>query len=246
MNTNILTTSLIWSLCLVQVSLASSTFSDGVFDPLDWDLTVVVNDNGGGNVPVQQINSGGNPDEFRRVTTFVETTTAGHRSTIFGFHEFKSSIYDPSVSGAIASLDFSIDFMNIDVHGNGQGFALAVEQGGDIYFAGVNHTTAAGFMLNTWQSLSTPEIVASDFELVDLSVDNLRDPTIHPDFSSSGSPIVFGFHTRDTIPPNVPVGIFAELDVGYDNWSVEITPVPEPTTCTLALVALSWAIGRRR
>ena len=228
----------------------ATTFSDGSFDDSQWSFTSIANDTGDGSVLSTQVLTGGNPDEYREVNNLVVTGAAQTRTTVVGLHVFDSAIYDPSIQGGIESISFSIDFVNIDVFGNGERYGPAIVQGGQTFVnpsdTSLLRTRENGTQQFVWQSLSPVLFEQSDFIKVDTTMDNLNDPSTQPDFSTSGSPMTLGFFTFNTNPAGLSEGFTSSLTVGYDNWEVAVNTVPEPATSTLALAALCLAMSKRR
>ena len=192
--------------------------SDTEFNNADWALNIT--SNVGGTVTAGQVNSGGNPGNYRNVTNTGITDPA----TIFlaAVHLNPSFVYDPATQGAIDSIDWSIDFQNLS---SGQAVQLALEQGGVVAVADTFVTTSAPAGWNTHPHTG---LTAADF------------PTL--DFSATGAPITLGFRTANS----GQIGIF---QVGYDNFEVTITSVvPEPATAVLLTSGLIGllGVGRRR
>lgn len=197
------------------------TISETEFNDSEWIATVVSGPANG--QTATQIADGGNsgttPDSFRSITT---NTSQGVRTA----HIDANNDLDPSV-GAITGIDYSIDFQNISYFGQGQRVQFLVVQAGSYY---VDAGTITGPGGTNWTNLSN-SLVAADFTLVS--------GTSQPDFTTSGSPIMFGFATSNSGGNSI--------EVGYDNWSATITTVPEAGSLVLLnLSAVVWAIRRRR
>lgn len=110
-------------------------------------------------------------------------------------------------------------------------------QDGNYYIGPYDSQTAS-----VWTQYSYTDFTASDFG-----------PSFgpHPNFSSTGGPIEFGFETSNTAPCFVPC---AATSSGIDNLSITIfntqaaAPSPEPNTWVLMLVGfggLGLALLRR-
>jgi len=87
---------------------APIVFSDGTFDPADWEETHLLIGNGG-TVTTLQLGTGGNPDEYRMVILQVNGADAAGSSAVWAFYRRLGADYDPQTQGAIESLDYSED-----------------------------------------------------------------------------------------------------------------------------------------
>ena len=210
-------------------AIGAVSFFDGTFANDDWTVITVPGWDYG-TATGTQIATGGNPDFYREITNTVQSLPL---VTIHGFHIKLSAMYDPSVQGAIATIDYSEDSLLISGFegGEGQFAAPALVQGGMCYYA------------SGW---ATPEFYWVHHSASDLTADSfLRlalGPPEHPDFSASGSAMEFGFlrgnSTSEGASGYTCVG-------GIDNWSVTVNLVPDPAT--LSLLALGGlALLRRR
>ncbi len=193
------------------------TFADANFNDPDWSLNVVAST--GGTVAASQTVTGGNPGSYRLVTNQGTTPPAG---SVFlaAYHLNSSFVYDPSVMGPIDSIEWNIDYQNFS---SGQSLLLGIQQGGSFFAAGSFVTTSSG--TGSWFNHAPSAFTAGDF-------------TGAPDFSAAGAPITFGFRTANS-------GQLGSFEVGYDNISITVTPVPEPHGLALLLVA-SALLGTRR
>ena len=184
----------------------SVTFSDGVFNTSDWQLTIDEGGNGG-SVSFSQESTGGNPDEYLRITDTVNA--APPYSNIAGVFFNINAIYFPRTQGEIVSLEYSEDSVMFQGWGSGQTAGLALRQNGIIYYA---HYPGSGMInanRNSWTHYSSMSLNAENFG--HWYVPN------HPDFSSKGSPIEFGFYRGNSTP-----SFSYSITAGIDNWSVTI------------------------
>ncbi len=193
---------------LASAALAqTTTFTDGTFLNADWSVTTEVL-NLGGTVSASQIASGGSPGTYRRIiNTLASAIGQGFSNTVFGFHARAGALYNPLVSGAITSIDYSES--SIRLAAGQQACALALIQGGVIYYG-------PGFLnpatLNVWAPTTQTGLVASSFDALAPGVQN-------PDFSAAGGPIQFGFSRGNSTSVG---GAGSTLTGGIDNWSVAV------------------------
>lgn len=183
------------------------TFSDTDFANPDWTLTIA-GINGGGTVSAFQVASGGVTGSFRRVeNTMNSAIGTGLSNTVYGFHFFTAATFNPSVSGAILSLDLSLATERIS--SGQQAYGLVVRQGGVAYLGPVFLNPAA---FNTWATTSQPGLTATSFDAVAPGVQN-------PNFTVTGGPIEFGFLSGNS----TSVGGGGGTTVGgADNWTVTV------------------------
>jgi hypothetical protein len=206
---------------------AAMVFMDGAFSDAEWSAAGF--GTGGFGFSATQQTDGGNPGSHRRVDhDFTEPPV-----TLRLIHTWSGASYTPSLQGEIFAVGFSIDYRNIAIFGQGQAFGVALLQGGKYFYGSSEITAPAG---SVWTQGTASNRQAQNFVevLPDASVDNAS----HPDFGPSGSPIVFGFTTVNS------TGVGGSIDVGYDNWSVTLEVVPEPSAALLA--GLGPALGMRR
>src|SRR6185436_19949236 len=121
------------ALAVSALSTAASavTFFDGTFAPADWSTTTITNVAGTGSTAQGvQILSGGNSNEFRRVSH--QLVVGAPNGFLFSFHLNANAFYTPSAQGAISYIDYSEDSINFTpdtiVPGNGQGSGLLILQ----------------------------------------------------------------------------------------------------------------------
>lgn len=211
--------------------VASTIFSDGDFS--NWTTQVVFSHVTSSGSSTRNP-SGGNPDAFLEVTQ----STPGGAIGLFHAPQPGASdpfVYDPGVSSAIESLDFSIDFQPIQGYGAYQAFYPSLTQGGNVYLAGgANMSGTSG-----WNNFSR-SLTQDNFYLITGTTSYAIDSSQHPVFGSSGSAITFGLLTTNNLSGTIVAG--------YDNYSLTVYPVPEP--CTLAALlsmgTTGFLIGARR
>jgi hypothetical protein len=215
---------------------AAVVFSDGVFNDLDWSGQQFLD----GSFVVLQVGSGGNPNEYQRID--LTNLDSGQSAIVVNLKT--GAVYDPSISGAISSIDFSFDlfFLGGSPGTSVVGYRLALEQSGSFFysgpgtsFVGVAQGPGNGLPGSGWDSFSFSGLSANDF--VRLS------GTSQLDFSATGAPITFGYLAITGMSlPNVVDG---STTSGIDNWNVRVTPVPEPTTMLLLGIGLTGAVCTR-
>ncbi|MBK7896677.1 MAG: hypothetical protein IPJ90_17725 [Anaerolineaceae bacterium] len=151
-------------------------------------------------------NNGGNPNAYRETT---HTVVNGDRIYTGGLNSF--AVYTPSDSGAITSIDFASDLLHPD--SGSTGWFLLLKQNGVLYFAG----RGQAFGNSTWQSFTLDALTEEDF---DTSAPGLAPNNVHPDFSTNGASITFGYVMTNSSPGT------NQLTHGIDNWSVTINTSP--------------------
>ena len=199
-------------LLAVNADGQTASFADDTFDDSDWHITRMSVNNAGSVSAVQEA-TGGNPDSFRRIINHCAGT-----GTIYGFHMKLDAVYNPAVQGAIESLDYFEDSRMFVGFGQGQATGPALHQDGRFYFG-------PGMLSNqsTWTTQSRTGVAGETF--VEFVNGSGHDSGSHPDFSSSGSPITFGFFRRNSN------GTYT-INAGIDNWSVVLSVDPgAPPVC---------------
>ncbi len=187
------------------------TFSDGTFNNEDWTLNVITEGNGG-TVTASQQTSGGNTGSYRQTIDVMNPSP----SSVRGYHLQKSAVYNPSLQGAIISIDGSRNSKMFVGFGAGQDTGFALYQGGNYFMYHIVDSNTS-----VWTNYSKTGLKAEDF-FVFLS------PTLHPDFSTSGGPITFGYMTSNSAGPY-------SITNGVDNWSVTLNTAPVPLPGALIL-----------
>lgn len=213
-------------LLAMTLSIASPTLSavtvvrDGDFADADWELLVysfksTLGAQPGGTVDASQ-QSGGNPGTMRRVVNHIAPAPSQTEySSTWGVHLKKGFTYDPSVQGAIATIDYSEDARKIT---SGQLTGLAIRQAGKVYY-----TQADIFTNPAWTRVEQLAIVPGNFAEITAAgpVQGSR-----PDFSASGGPLEVGFIRANS---NGNGGGAYSVTGDIDNWEVRLNP-----SCTMA------------
>lgn len=199
--------------CLAVVSFSSSAaiVADTEFSDTDWSSTKVIDTTAGSSATstnTQQLN-GGNPGAYRQ--TIHDWTVTVDGVNIEFAHLFTPTSYDPGALGAINALVFDMDAkVDLALQVNGIGFRFLVEQDGTFY-ASDDTTILVG---TGWNDISAT-LSEADFVVLG-GVGN-------PDFSTSGSPLRFGYVTRNG---GSNTGSTLQSVGGVDNWSVTVVPIP--------------------
>jgi len=190
---------------------------DGTFNDGDWDTVVEVRGlpNGTGSGTAQQVLNGGrNGGAYREIMVTRDPNSAGQDNStrLYSFAtSHPNQPYDPFIMGAIESIDISLWGKQF---GGGSGGTVlpAVRQGGNVYASIVGQSVPD----QDWALKSFAGLTESDFIIV-------GSPASHPDFSAAGQPLEFGFGYVASTPSDQTV----TRTVGFDDWSLTVTPVPE-------------------
>ena len=213
------------ALLLLQVSSPSEvkadvTLSDGNWGA-PWSLGAQYyqgpGNGGGSTMTATTIATGGNPDfYYKQTTTIANAIGHNYRYGIENEYLFSGASYDPS-QGAILTLDFRIDIKKFTGGGLDVDAALMLEQNGMFYRTNVLLT-----MSNNWTTLSQTGYTQNSFGKIvgdPTGTGSIVDFTMHPDFSSTGAPINFGFASGHST--SVGGGGYTIME-GFDNWSITL------------------------
>ncbi|HYF14317.1 MAG TPA: hypothetical protein VD971_04510 [Phycisphaerales bacterium] len=208
-----------------SIACADVTFNDSVFPNSNWGFETAVQGTGSGSGT--QSATIGNPAASRLVTVSVGAGSVAWSVSRFGTTQ--GTRYDPVTQGAIASIDFTIDYAyQSGVGGQGQALQFIIKQGATVYAAAYTVTGSTG----AWGTHTALSLTASDFTPI-------LGGTAHPDFSTSGEFIRVGFAVGNSSTGGGYTTVGA-----FDNFSAAIHVVPAPGA--LALAGLGGLLAGRR
>jgi hypothetical protein len=224
--------------CIVSgMAAANVTFSDSTFNLSDYSISKY--QTGGADITVSQTLAGGNPGAALQVDTHIPATavSAFYTTEYLVNNTFQ---YDPSLQGAIDSIEFTYDAYGAISRPASHAVAVVLTQGGNIYsYVNVISGPTLG---GTFATAHAVGLKAEDFSLItDLKNITAVDPTQHPSFSSG----TLGFGIPGFLYAN---GFFGVPDTSsvfkVDNLTFTVSAVPEPETYAMLLAGL-WLLGWR-
>jgi len=232
-NHRLIVSAVIGATCVLATSEGTAaTFFDGDFLS-GWRDSVILSDDpvapgtgpGTATASISRVSTGGNPGAFRESTHNI---VYGDGISTVGLND--NAVYDPSVSGAIETIDLQIDLRQ-SVAGGATGISLVLEQDGLLYFSLVK-----GFSSTSFVTFADIGLTASDFDTnLNAGIPGATPSGLVPDFSATGSPITLGYAVGNGLSgPGTLTNV-----IGADNWTVIITPVPEPGTFSLMALGLA-------
>jgi hypothetical protein len=227
---------LVLGLALAPVPASGLSISDSSFAEADWSATEVLDSAGTAMFTTSQQLAGGNPDAYRQTTHSIPD--AGQ--SIILSHVFSGAHHDPAVSGAIGSIDFSLDLRFVGgSDGTAQvGYQLALVQAGTHYRAPATAGAVAqgpgNGLPGLWSSFAFGGLDAASFTRV------FGPGPANPDFSAGGAEIRFGFLTQ-----NSALETAIATTSGIDNWTVTVH-VPDPAAAGLLGAVLIALLVLRR
>ncbi|HEV2046676.1 MAG TPA: LamG domain-containing protein [Chthoniobacterales bacterium] len=142
------------------------------------------------------------------------TTHTYNAGQIYCAHLYAPSTYNPASQGQIGNLSYSYDLRHYTSTLGKVGYSLSIFQNNTYYW----RTPYDPAGPNTWMPFSGSNLTAASFtKLVGPSAN------VNPDFSCTGSPIVFGYITFNSQPNQ---GAPVTTKSGIDNWNVTICQTP--------------------
>ena len=227
-------------LAIRVVSAGTVTFVDTEFNLADYTITSGTNGTYTTTLTQALVGNPGNALLF--------TLSGVSDLPMYAFYALlnNSFLYDPSISGAIASLDFSVDryadnkgeFTLSSLSAN-----LLLSQGGNYYRALISGAAVE----QTWVTRSGT-VNSLDFSLFN-PLTGTFDTSLHPDFSLSVGLIQFGVLQR--FASNATVSDYVvpiPIEFRHDNYILSIHAVPEAATVGMYVLGLSvfaWMAHRR-
>lgn len=223
---------------------APLSFLDAVVDPTSYDR-VTLHTDASVVLSVQAV-----ADAHPGAGLRLRYTNAGGPVALLSMAGFLTRDFgwNPSVDGALASLAFTNDryvdggddFINTNLVTLSRALLL---QDGRYYVAPVFDLGQARL---AWYTTAAPTLLASDFVGFDPAT-GATDAALHPDFSSAGTALRFGFVNRFLLDSlGAPYALNAVFE--YDNVGFTLTPqaVPAPAVpLLLAAALLALPAGRR-
>jgi hypothetical protein len=242
MKTKLLMGLFLTSLVLVVPTWASTTFTDNSFNLSDYSNVM-----GGDFNSVSQIANAG-PDGSSALQIIRYPT----KNLDFFQRDYfinKSFVYDPGVSGAIHSINYSQDYWwdePSSVLGQTSISDAAVSSNllilqNDRYY---QHTGSI-FTKGVWQTGQENKVAADQFSLITDLATFALDPSLHPDFTSGIMQFgMYDGYTLNFMPSSSPLEFSS-----WDNLSItvnSIAPIPLPAGVWLFGSALLGMLGLKR
>ena len=237
------------ALTAVRAAAQTAVVSDSTFVNGNWALTQFFAGNAGSVSGTQDLTiANGSPAPSRVITDTVGAApSVSTESIALGVSIYTASTYNPAVSGAIASLNYTEDAAcTSGCFGSGQSTGPALVQGGNFYI--LSSASVITGPSGTFANHSLSGLTAASFGLVNLTTaGSIFDNTQHPNFSASGLPIQFGFFRANGSSNG---GVAYTLAAAIDNWQISIfaaapavSSAPIPALGTLALAVLASVLG---
>ena len=226
------------ALALAAPPAQAVTFSDDTFHPADWTALVLRDTSTGGSGFSVDTQADGSQGDARFTTLNYQFDGTASQGITVG-HLNANALYDPAVSGAIESVQYSFSHRIVSQLGATPGVfhGLVIRQGGSHFV----HFFPTGTVSAAWSAGATGLLTAADFSLISLGgVSPLR-----PDFGPAAALLQFGYLSSTASGQGLGIGT-AEIESAFDDWVVNVLPVPEPSAGALAAATLLGLVRRRR
>jgi hypothetical protein len=230
-------------LVIVPITITSalqgaSVLTDSTFNLANYSESPVFGTSVSDSTTFSQCSTCGNPGQALQIDMTLPT---GSDTGAIGFADNTFS-YNPSTQGAILTIDASVDkniITNIPIDPSdafGNTFRPLIEQDGTFYLAAIAGPTFDGGTTG-FNTISQSGLQASDFLSYDFTTGTFG--TANPNFA--GDPILLGIGQ---------IAQFSNASVDftaiYDNLSLTVNTVPEPSEFLPIMVALAgFAYARR-
>jgi hypothetical protein len=192
--------------------------SDGTFAPADWTHSILWSMPTATMGPMAQQPTGGNPGFYQS----GQHHTVGSFATIYDGHLYTGGpSYDPSTQGAITSIDIQYDYIDLPPSIGGTQNGILISQSGHNYIRPVDSS-----LWTTWNTHSLAGLLSSDSGWSDVSASGVA--TGHPDYSSAGGTMQFGYYTFNW---SLAQGFDVQRFWGVDNFQVTVHNA-DPVTST--------------
>lgn len=225
---------------------AGPSFNDGVLGLADY-TQILLDPDPTVSVSISTLAAGGNPGS----ALDIHFTNANAPVSMNSFQGFINNtfVYAPSAQGALSGVDYSNDrYVSVgpELAGLTTVTRALVSQLGRYYVATI--ADPASQPRNSWFTTSATGLGSAAFNGFSFTT-GLTDFAAHPDFSTTGSTLAFGFVNRLLLDTGgQPVHL--DADFRYDNiaYGLQVAAIPEPGTWALMLAALplAGAVARRR
>lgn len=208
----------------------SVTFSDDAFNPPDWTALVLWDTSTGGSGFSVDTQADGSQGDARFTTLNYQFDGTASQGITVG-HLNANALYDPAVTGAIESVQYSFSHRIVSQVGATPGVfhGLVIRQGGSHFV----HFFPTPTVSTAWSTGSTGLLTATDFSLISLGGIS----PVRPDFGPAAAPLQFGYVSSTASGRGFGSGT-AAIGSAFDDWVVSVTPVPEPSEAALSVVAL--------
>lgn len=195
------------------------SFADDTFDLANYGPPLMYATDPGVSGDVQQSTIGNPGNSIQFHLTFPAGINEAYQGLLHN-----GWTYDPASQGALASVSFAADKLihqDSDITLTGSNIRLLLSQGGNYYIAAT--PVAVGF--DVWEH-GAGLLAAADFAYFNFTT-GVYDDTLHPDFNSGsmqfGLANYYGLELTGTL----------NLDTYYDNLSIGLNGVPEPSSLLL-------------